>query len=346
MKSSLRTIRDVWRVARGAAAFSRTGATPPIASQSLINLYCRTRGLSNDLLHAVMQARRRPYTLSQTTGVLGHLQHDAVESVAAHIRRDGYYVFPVRLSPEVCDRLAALARREPAIPRPVRKGVPSLAVYDPLHPVAEAYHFPVQTLMDDADIQRLTADPSMLAVAQAYLGSQPVLDIVAMWWSAAAQFDDRNADELAQLYHFDMDRIKWLKFFFYLTDVTPDTGPHTFIAGSHRRGGQPKELLKRGYQRIEDHEITHHYTSERFIEMTGPQGTIIAEDTRGFHKGKIPTTGHRLVLQFEFADSLFGAPLQQPATIRASSAPELVSAIRRHPRVYSLFTTTEIAGPR
>ena len=38
----------------------------------------------------------------------------------------------------------------------------------------------------------------------------------------------------------------------------------------------------------------------------GKKGTILAVDTRGFHKGKDLTDSNRLLLQIEFSNSMFG----------------------------------------
>ena len=45
----------------------------------------------------------------------------------------------------------------------------------------------------------------------------------------------KKADsEAAQMFHFDLDRIKWLKFFIYLTDVKINSGPHVYVSGTHK----------------------------------------------------------------------------------------------------------------
>jgi hypothetical protein len=101
--------------------------------------------------------------------------------------------------------------------------------------------------------------------------------------------------------------MKFLKFLFYLTDVGPENGPHTYVSGSHKR--KPAALLKDG--RISDEEILRQYAKEQVVEITGPRGMIIAEDTRGLHKGKAPLSGDRLMLQIEFANSLFGTTYEE-----------------------------------
>jgi hypothetical protein len=328
--------RCVGRVARGVVRYSRTGTTPSDAYHSLIHLYCRSNGRSNDLLHALARRRFPQASLPPARGVLGDLSPADVERVAANIRENGYIRPAKRLPVDVCQRLSEFSLRTEATLAPPRNEGPSRAVYDPAHPIAEGYRFDEANLIEQPDIQRLMSDPSLLAVAQAYLGCLPVLSSVFMLWSTPARLAGNAREELAQMYHFDMDRLKWLKFFFYLTEVTPDRGPHCFIAKSHRTGRQLPALLSRGYVRYPDQELEPHYPAADRIELTGPQGTLFAVDTRGYHKGITPRTGDRLMVQLEFCDTLFGAPYTRPA-FPAVCVPELEARRREFPRVYSRY---------
>ena len=133
-----------------------------------------------------------------------------------------------------------------------------------------------------------------------------------------------------------MDRIKWLKFFFYITDVGPDNGPHSFVAGSHRTKGIPASILNKGQVRIDDGDVLDSYSKQDIIEFEGPAGTIIAEDTRGLHKGKHVRKGDRLVFQLEFSDSVFGKVYPDPKEgfTPISSLHRMAAA---YPAVYSRF---------
>jgi len=328
--------RCVGRVARGAFRYSRTGTTPSDAYHSLIHLYCRTNGRSNDLLHALARWRFPPAALPPARGVLGDLSPADVNRVAADIRENGYIRPAERLPADVCQRLSDFSLRTEAVIAPPRKEGPVRAVYDPAHPLAEGYRFDEASLIVQPDIQALMADPSLLAVAQAYLGCLPVLSSVFMLRSTPARVADNAREELAQMYHFDMDRLKWLKFFFYVTEVTSERGPHCFIAKSHRTGSQLPALLSRGYVRYPDQELEPYFPAADRIELTGPPGTLFAVDTRGYHKGITPRTGDRLIVQLEFCDSLFGAPYLQP-TFPAVCVPELEARRREFPRVYSRY---------
>ena len=126
-----------------------------------------------------------------------------------------------------------------------------------------------------------------------------------------------------------MNRIGFIKFFIYLTDVDSETGPHCVVRNPHRR--KPRALL--GDRRFSDEEVLKHYPAEDLVELTGEAGTIIAVDTRALHKAKVLERSDRLMFQFEFANSMFGAPydkLDLPKTL----APELENALRRAPWAY------------
>jgi len=155
-----------------------------------------------------------------------------------------------------------------------------------------------------------------------------------MWWHT--NFHSQPDSEAAQFYHFDLDRLKWLKIFIYLTDVGPQDGPHSFIQGSHAPGGIPQKLLDRGYVRLSDAEVLSNYGSGKEIRFSAPRGTIIVEDTRGLHKGNPVFGKSRLILQMQLSNSLFGA-VYPKSRLPAKMAPELATMIRQFRDVYQAY---------
>src|SRR6185437_17098348 len=81
---------------------------------------------------------------------------------------------------------------------------------------------------------------------------------------------------------------------------------HSFVRGSHRTGGIPSALLSKGYARLTDEDVARHYARTDVMEFLAPRGTVLAEDTRGLHKGLPVRRGDRLMLQLQFSNSLFG----------------------------------------
>lgn len=338
--NSIARIVSWMRLAIGVCRYVISGQTPPVAYQALIRLFCMSGGGSNDFLSRCLKRLRGPCELPTPSGVLGNLSDRQLSAVADILRKDGYYVFPNKLPADLCDRLLRFGLHQPSSVREDER--PALdasmrRVYgdDRSMPRGVRYDVAPQDLLANKDVQDLLSDPSILGVAQAYLESPPIADVLSMWWHTA--YANEPSAAAAQFYHFDMDRIKWLKFFIYLTDVGPDNGPHSFVARSHRTGGIPADLLSKGYARLTDEDVGKHYRSEDVIEFVGARGTVLVEDTRGLHKGKHVTTGDRLILQLQFSNSLFGGAYPK-ARLPTNLTSQLSTMIRLYPAIYRSFS--------
>ncbi|QLE59131.1 phytanoyl-CoA dioxygenase family protein [Nostoc sp. TCL26-01] len=312
----------------GYSSLTETRITPSDAHMAFRWLYCVTDGYFNDIVSEIINQFNPPYELDDIQGVLGELNKNEINYITEQIDNDGFYVFKEKLPIEICDRLREFALTTASLPYnppfPHNK-----TFYDRHNLLAPTYHFDELELINNLEIQNLLTDTSILAVAQAYLGCKPIQDLVAMWWST--NFEKKANSAAAQLYHFDMDRIKFIKFFIYLSEVTPENGPHCYVKGS--RKSKPPELLRDG--RISDVEINQYYRQEDIVEITGLCGTIIAADTRGFHKGKPLISGERLVLQLEFSNSLFGGSYSP--VILDNMSMNFINYIDRFRYTYSRF---------
>lgn len=327
----LADVADAAAILGGLAYYGVRHETPERAYQGMIRQFCRSAGRSNDLISRAVSMLRKPEELPRHDGVLGKLDRRAITRA---LDRDGYYVFENRLPESVCDRLLEVATKTPALAQGAAHGDDAMLVIERESPRAVRYELRTEDLLAVPEIQALMADWSILTVAQDYLRAAPIYDIVTMWWHTA--FKDAPDARAAQFYHFDMDRPRWLKFFFYLTDVGPENGPHRFIRGSHRTGGIPQQLLAKGYARLDDADVAQHYASDDHICFTGKRGTIIAEDTRGLHKGQHVVDGDRLIFQLELTNTLFGGRLAR-TPIRGPVSEELAERMRQYPRMFSVY---------
>ena len=157
-------------------------------------------------------------------------------------------------------------------------------------------------------IAALAFDPNLVAVAQSFLGAPPIHTQTACWWSKRYSEELEHIKTAAQRFHQDRDYIKFLKVFIYLTDVDEQSGPHEFIAGSNADYALVSKNKQRSSRRLSDEYLESIYPKDRFKKFTATRGSIILEDTSGFHKGNPVVDGHRLMLQLEFVSSLFGTP--------------------------------------
>lgn len=301
---------------RSYEAFLATDRTPAAGHAALVTLYCASNGRFNDQeqrrIAALHPPQQPPLPLQGIPGTFGQTELKDVQTLLA---RDGYASLNRRLPKEMVERLREYAMHTKARVPPAYD---TKILYDPAHPRAELYRFDLDDLVNNTDIQALIMDPVLINIARNYLGSEPIFDFPAMWWSTT--FLKEASAEAAQLYHFDLDRIKWLKLFVYLTDVTPDTGPHYYIRGTHRAGAKPRHLLRRGYVRIPDGDVVQYYPASDIVEVTGEAGSMFFGDTKCWHKGAPLKMGRRLVLELQYTSSLFGIQNPPLKVLNASDA--------------------------
>jgi hypothetical protein len=314
---------DLALFALGLGVHAVSGHTPRLCFHAMRRLYGPTNGWFNDF--ALRLARRwRPLDApAPVRGFLGEFSVAEIDAIVARIDAEGYAMFERRLPPELCDALLAFARSEPALPM----GGSQPEVYDPERAGALRYDFAEQAILSNPAACQVALDGTLAAIAGRYFRCLPIYDFTAMWWTT--RFGKRDLSKAAQEFHFDMDRLAFLKFFIYLTDVVPDSGPHVFVAGSHRN--KPRPL--RDPVRFDDALVQAHYPGDAIRHICAPRGSIFAVDTKGIHKGMPVVSGDRLAFQVEFTTSRFG---------QNYPSPELDAAVLRRagvatpldPRVY------------
>jgi hypothetical protein len=323
----------------GYVAYARSGDTPLPSHLAMRKLFVITNGAFNRAMREIHEVVHPPYQIQSTEGVLAS-EADELRTAREHIETDGFHIFSTRLPEPLVDELEAYARHTPLLPQPADPGMKEV-LYDEARPIAPAYYLQPPRVLSSPVLRRLCADTSLLDLAQAVLRCQPVLSHLGMWWSTPA--GGKAVSEIAQLYHFDMDKLAFIQFFVYLTDVSNENGPHTFVRGSHRH--KPMPLRRDG--RIPDREIRRHYAADDIVEICGPRGTIFAVDTTAFHKGKPVTAGHRLVVQWVYASSLFGAP-HAMLPLNGAVEPEFLESLRSHPHLFERVVSSsyDLDSPR
>ena len=304
--------------------YLRTDRTPALGYSAMRKLFGSPRGWRLDELADRSAREHGPIDISDAPGVIS----DPAGQVLETLRGDGIVVLDSRLPEDSCSALTELAARAQCDLIEGDPGAPAQAQFDAEWPKAVRYDIPEPQLLASEAVQRLLADRSVLAIAQAYLGGVPVQDLVAMWWTAAST---RSSSAAAQQFHFDLDRLRFLKLFVYLTDVGPENGPHVYVRGSHRSLPEPL----RDDRRFSDAEVLAHFDEDDIVSVTGQRGTIFLADTKGLHKGVNAAAGNRLVFQLEYATSFFGAAVPK-AEIRRPSR-ELRSAMADFPSTYRRF---------
>lgn len=317
----------------GSLDFLKTGTPKDWAHYAHVALYCQSNGMFQQLLGWLVgsQFPAPPPAAAETGTILGLGGDHPVERVVETMRRDSYFQFEPRIPGEVCDRLTEFALKARGAAQPPEAVPNGRASFAERTPELEGIWFDLQDALDQPDVQDLIADPDFLTVARGYLGCEPLFHSANIWWS----FPQAEASTgMAQLYHFDPDLNRTVHFFIYLTDVDASGGPHAYVAGSHRAGTKPASFIEK-LQRIPDAAVEQAYGRDRLVTACGPRGTILAGDTKAWHKGINPTARPRLMLQLLFVDTMTLAKPVEDLIIRPSFTPRFLDFVRRHPQVFA-----------
>ena len=139
--------------------------------------------------------------------------------------------------------------------------------------------------LDNKIINEILLNQKLVSLVKNYLKVNPILEWSQIYWSLPLK--DINGNTLIPPnnefgFHYDIDGFKFLKVFFYLTDVTDNNGPHVFVKNSEK-----KTLYKALNRRINDQEVKNKFNNNKVI-ITGKKGSGFLEDTSYYHKGTAP----------------------------------------------------------
>lgn len=303
--------------------------TPTLLYKLHRRLFAWTNGKWNDFLTSILKIIAGKTLLNNTKGILS--QEPLVE-ILANLQDKGYYVCKTKLSPEQTSNILKFSKETP-LRYLIKDGNygkytdHKIKYNDNQKVESPRFEFDMQEIFQCPELAKLFFDKSILNIAQEYFGSRPIADLTAFWWSKKVNRDDLQ-NSAAQKFHFDMDRIKFLKFFFYITDVDIETGPHCYVEGSHKF----LHPQFRGRGRFEESEIAKIYGEDKIKKLTGSKGSIIIADTRGLHKGEPLVRDERLLFQIQFSNSMFGAFYPKVELNKLNQ--EIKEEVKKYPLVY------------
>lgn len=277
--------------------------------ESLLNAFLESGGTWLTEASRRVAAQGVHYDFEHAHDTLGlWAEPGSFDRTLSDLRADGYALCDVMIPDATVDELSAYFAQAPCTltsDRPTGLAPGETVTVDFESPRAEKYAVTTKATLASPTVRALMLDQGLLRIAQAYLGSAPIIDIIIAWYSFPAP---AASVEAGQLYHFDLDRIRWLKAFLLLSDQDEETGAHMYVPGTQADRGIDSGLLRQGYRRLQDDEVDRYNPRGTWKTMTGRRGVVLLEDTRGLHKGMPLVRDHRLMLQFEYAQSMFGHP--------------------------------------
>lgn len=212
--------------------------------------------------------------------------HPHQTSVISDLERDGYAILtPLVQDDALREILSFLETKEVVGPDAQRCLVSDLPIGTRTAP------YPLETVLHCPHILALANHPMVLRVAAEYLGCKPTLSSIGIRWSYPTPHPATDV----QRFHRDLDDWRTVKLFIYLTDVDQESGPHTYVAGSHR---VPSPVFARSYSQAE---LIDQYGTSSLRSILGPRGTSFLADVYGIHCGMVPVNRPRLILQIQYS---------------------------------------------
>jgi len=265
----------------------------------LIELFCLTGGLSNTLINNLLKKKNNfPFDISGKKDLIEKLNNNG------YIFKEKF--FDKNIIDNINNKLLKLNGKYDG-------DLIKCSISEQLNisnPKATIFRYDQNDLINIPEIQNILTDKYILTIAEGYFKSLPIIDTFSAWWSFKIK-DDFVDNKAAQSWHFDMDRTKWLKIFIHLQDVREDSGPHSFVSGTHKNYGIDKIILKQGYKRIENEIVNCLYSKNKIVKFLGNKGSMLIEDTRGIHKGEPIRNGSRLLLQLQYSTAIFGSNINK-----------------------------------
>jgi len=219
---------------------------------------------------------------------------------AENLATDGYTILDNKLSLEKVQAILSYAEKIKCYDTYRTDSEP----IDPHNAPAETHvaNYKREDLVKFQPILAIANDSGLLKVVQEFLGAKPTISNINMWWS----FGGRKQAEHAQLFHRDLDDWRFCKLFIYLTDVREESGPHVYV----RKSSQSP--LFRKIRRYSDAEIEETFGTENVMRFTDTKGAAFIVDTYGFHKGLLPKSDNRLLLQIQYSLHPIGVENYEP----------------------------------
>ena len=141
-------------------------------------------------------------------------------------------------------------------------------------------------------IKEFATSEFLMNIAKNYIKSKKISISGQCYISHPVQISETEKKDNAQYFHYDNDFKKFFKVFIYLSNVSHNAGPHSFVAKTNTK----KTFKHIVAERIDDREVINFYDKENIKVFDGKEGNIIVEDTFGLHKGSSPINQSRVML--------------------------------------------------
>ncbi len=205
------------------------------------------------------------------------------------LEEQGYVMLPNLVKECEVDEVVTWLKEKPVYDR-WNKAAGTFSIDEPPDDCHTAPHLDTD-IVNCPHLLRWANDPRVLSIVGQSLGGKPTLSNLTAWWS----YPGHDEPQQAENFHRDVDDLRFIKLFVYLTDVDEECGPHVFVPGSH----VCEDFTK--IRRYTDEEVISYFGSKGIKSFHGERGSAFLENTFGLHKGQLPKSRRRLLFQAQYS---------------------------------------------
>lgn len=259
-----------------------------LTKQKLMRLVFRIYWIRNFFISIYNGVKKNPSYLNQNDEDLNLDPDKIVSEVKAMGFSEAF-----KLKPSLVDDLISDCKRETCIAQGNDSLTYNIDVKNPVNPNEKYVQYFFKDATNWPSVKNVIYNSTVLGIAKKYLGNEPILQNVSIWWSFPKPESMRSN---VYSYHYDIDNLKFIKIFTYLTPVDESNGPHIIYPKTHKS----KTLLQKRYRSVPDDKVEEVLGTTKPVVMVGDKGTSFFEDTFSYHKGLNPIKP-RLIFQAEYS---------------------------------------------
>ncbi len=291
----------------GIISYKNHKTNPYFSYKAMLRLFYIFGGCVTKFVHALTKEKKKKAFLNE--------DFQRIDEINSNLIAKGFYQYQNFVTQKQIQAINNLIKNYQFNLRPTdqdlknSKHIVVKKHFNSRNPEAVLYEMDTNFLLEQPVIHEILLNENIYLIAKKYFDSEPFLDHVSLSITSNYNKVMEPDSKAAQLYHFDLDRPKWLKFLIYLNDVDEKNGPHCYVEGTHKTNGIPFNIRSRGYKRIMDYEIQRLNLNQHIFY--GKAGSAIIEDTIGLHKGSVVRSGYRMLLNIQVNSSMFGIPYEK-----------------------------------
>ena len=213
------------------------------ARQTLMRYILRIYWIRKLFIAAYNRSNKNPLLQPQNTEDL-NLDQNAILSEV----RDLGFSNPFQLNAKFVEDLIANCGTQMCVPHENHELTYLIDVKNPINPNEKYIQYFFKDAVNWPSVRNIIYNATVLKIAKEYLGNEPVSQNVSIWWSFAKP---ESVKSNVYNFHYDIDNLKFIKLFTYLTPVDENNGPHIIYPGTHKT----KTLLQKRYRSVPDESL-------------------------------------------------------------------------------------------